>query len=175
MGRGCLLSQSPPLASCLFLGRFLFRSAFPAAPLTSPLIVCIHAERHLSRLERRLGRYPLRNLQFRMMHFPTGKFIDKSETSGAASVTASLMKGGDTKVPHCLSRSYRSREGQYLCARRSVCRKIREMEGGEEPISGHLSSLPFPPLSVYLIRVQSYTLSLLLLPLLFALPLTFLT
>lgn len=173
MGRGWILSQSPPLASCLFLGRFLFRSAFPAALLTSPLIVCIHAERHLSRLERRLGRYPVRNLQFRMMHFPTGKFIDKSETS-AASVTASLMKGGDTKVLHCLSRSYRSREGQYLCARRSVCRKIREMEGGEEPISGHLSSLPFPPLSVYLIRVQSYTLFLLL-PLLFAFPLTFLT
>ena len=174
MGRGWLLSQSPPLASCLFLGRFLFRSAFPAALLTSPLIVCIHAERHLSRLERRLGRYPLRNLQFRMMHFPTGKFIDKSETS-AASETAVLMKAGDTKVLHCLSRSYRSREGQYLCARRSVCRKIREMEGGEEPISGHLSSLPFPPLlSVYLIRVQSYTLFLLR-PLLFAFPLTFLT
>ena len=141
MGRGWLLSQSPPLASCLFLGRFLFRSAFPAALLTSPLIVCIHAERHLSRLERRLGRYPVRNLQFRMMHFPTGKFIDKSETS-AVSETAFLMKGGNTKVPHCLFRSYRSREGQYLFATRSVCRrKIREMEGVRE---GSLYLVTFP-------------------------------
>ena len=88
------------------------------------------------------------------MHFLPGKFIDCLPSLKLLPVLAFLMKGRDKSSPLSFPIEPTSLVVQYLFELVRAEGRLRELEG---PISaGHLSSLPFLPLSVYLIPVLSY-------------------